>query len=274
MMRSLLVCDCLFPKFLMPTTPTGKKISQKPQAFEIKSADLPLVALVLKTSDMQALEQELLSQFGPLGSSSDFFNDDALLIDCAQLDPNSPLPDLPRLLAVLRQCKLVAVAIRHAAAATVSEALALGLVQAQEIYVAAPSMSVPPPAPAPAKQVDIPVALPVPTLVIDKPVRSGQKVYARGGDLIILSMVNRGAEVVADGNIHVYAALRGKAMAGAKGNTTARIFALAMEAELVSVAGVYRTTEKPFGSDILGKAAQVRLSDDGQEKLLIEPFKL
>ena len=109
-------------------------------------------------------------------------------------------------------------------------------------------------------------------MVIDKPIRSGQKIYAKGGDLILLSMVNRGAEVVADGNIHVYAALRGKAMAGAKGNTKARIFALAMEAELVSVAGIYRTAEKPFGSDVLGKPAQIRLSDDNQEKLLIEPL--
>ena len=258
----------------MSTTPTGKKSSQKPQAFEIKSADLPLVALVLKTSDMQALEQELLAQFGPLGSSPDFFNDDALVIDCVQLDLHSVLPDLSRLLAVLRQCKLVAVAIRNAAPASMSQALALGLVQAQEIYVAPTPRSAPVVAPPVPKQVEIPVPLPAPTMVIDKPVRSGQKVYARGGDLIILSMVNRGAEVVADGNIHVYAALRGKAMAGAKGDTTARIFALAMEAELVSVAGVYRTTEKPFGNDILGKAAQVRLSDDGQEKLLIEPFKL
>jgi septum site-determining protein MinC len=63
-------------------------------------------------------------------------------------------------------------------------------------------------------------------------------------------------------------------MAGAKGNTKARIFSLAMEAELVSIAGVYRTAEKPFSSDVLGKATQVRLSDDGLEKLLIEPLKL
>ena len=63
-------------------------------------------------------------------------------------------------------------------------------------------------------------------------------------------------------------------MAGAKGNTKARIFALAMEAELVSIAGVYRTAEKSFASDVLGKATQVRLSDDGQEKLLMEPLKL
>jgi septum site-determining protein MinC len=114
----------------------------------------------------------------------------------------------------------------------------------------------------------------VPTLVVSKPLRSGQKVYARGGDLVVLAMVNRGAEVIADGNIHVYAPLRGKAMAGARGNTTARIFSLCLEPELVSIAGIYRTTEQELAREVLGQPAQVRLSDDGKEKLIIEPLKL
>jgi septum site-determining protein MinC len=108
------------------------------------------------------------------------------------------------------------------------------------------------------------------TMVIDRPLRSGQKVYARGADLVVLAMVNQGAEVVADGNIHVYAPLRGKAMAGARGNTDARIFSLCMEPELISIAGIYRTSENPLPVDIQGKAAQVRLSSDGLEKLIIE----
>jgi septum site-determining protein MinC len=110
-------------------------------------------------------------------------------------------------------------------------------------------------------------------MVITKPLRSGQKIYARGGDLVVLAMVNRGAEVIADGNIHVYAPLRGKAMAGARGNTGARIFSLCLEPELVSIAGIYRTTEKELAGDVLGKPAQVRLSDDGSEKLIIEALK-
>jgi septum site-determining protein MinC len=110
-------------------------------------------------------------------------------------------------------------------------------------------------------------------MVITKPLRSGQKIYARGGDLVVLAMVNRGAEVIADGNIHVYAPLRGKAMAGARGNTAARIFSLCLEPELVSIAGIYRTTEKELAGDVLGKPAQVRLSDDGSEKLIIEALK-
>jgi septum site-determining protein MinC len=112
------------------------------------------------------------------------------------------------------------------------------------------------------------------TMVIDKPIRSGQKIYARGADLVVLAMVNQGAELVADGNIHVYAPLRGKAMAGARGNATARIFSLCLEPELISIAGVYRTSENPLPADVAGKPAQVRLvSEDGQDKLLIEPLK-
>ncbi len=257
----------------MPNASPGKSQHQKPTAFEIKSADLPLVALVLKSNDVQELESELRAQFGPLSNSPDFFSDDALLIDYGQLNPEAGLPDLSRLIAVLRECKLIAVAVRNAPPDSVLEAKRLGLIEAHELYVAAPQAK--PQVAAPASiQKEIAVPAPVSTMVIDKPIRSGQKIYAKGCDLIVLSMVNRGAEVVADGNIHVYAALRGKAMAGAKGNTKARIFALAMEAELVSIAGVYRTAEKPFASDVLGKATQVRLSDDGQEKLLMEPLKL
>jgi len=151
------------------------------------------------------------------------------------------------------------------AAPAASVAAAVPLPAPRTGPVAAP---VAPQAPAPSRE-----AAPVPTMVITKPLRSGQKIYARGGDLVVLAMVNRGAEVIADGNIHVYAPLRGKAMAGARGNTGARIFSLCLEPELVSIAGIYRTTEKELAGDVLGKPAQVRLSDDGSEKLIIEALK-
>jgi septum site-determining protein MinC len=109
-----------------------------------------------------------------------------------------------------------------------------------------------------------------PTMVIDRPLRSGQRVYARGGDLVVLGVVSHGAEVIADGNIHVYGPLRGRAIAGANGDIDARIFAVAMEPELISIAGTYRTTDKPLADDVRGKPAQARL--DG-EKMLIEPLK-
>lgn len=109
-----------------------------------------------------------------------------------------------------------------------------------------------------------------PTRVIDRPLRSGQRVYARGGDLVVLGLVSHGAEVIADGNIHIYGPLRGRAIAGANGDAAARIFAAAMEPELISIAGTYRTTDKPLAADVLGKPAQVRLDGD---RMLIEPLK-
>jgi septum site-determining protein MinC len=119
-----------------------------------------------------------------------------------------------------------------------------------------------------------PVLTPAPgALVIDKPLRSGQQIYARGRDLVVMAMVNPGAEVIADGHIHVYAPLRGKAIAGARGDADARIFALSMAPELISIAGIYRTSEVPLPESIQGKAAQVRLvpGPDG-DKLTIDPI--
>lgn len=108
------------------------------------------------------------------------------------------------------------------------------------------------------------------TVIIDKPLRSGQQVYARGADLIVLAVVSFGAEVIADGSIHVYAPLRGRAIAGAQGDTQARIFAACMEPQLVSIAGTWRTTEAGLPPEVAGKPAQVRLDGD---KLLFEPLK-
>jgi septum site-determining protein MinC len=106
--------------------------------------------------------------------------------------------------------------------------------------------------------------------VIDRPLRSGQQVYARNADLVVLAAVNFGAEILADGHIHVYAPLRGRAIAGAKGNAAARIFSTCMEPQLIAIAGVYRTTETALPEDVQGKAAQVRLDGD---TLVVEPLQ-
>ena len=98
--------------------------------------------------------------------------------------------------------------------------------------------------------------------------------YAKGRDLVVLAMVNAGAEVIADGHIHVYAPLRGKAIAGARGFTGARIFAQNMDPELISIAGVYRTSESPLPPDVRGRAAQVALQSTAQgDKLVITPLQ-
>jgi septum site-determining protein MinC len=99
-------------------------------------------------------------------------------------------------------------------------------------------------------------------MIIDTPVRAGQRIYAQGCDLIVTAAVNNGAELIADGSIHVYAPLRGRALAGASGNADARIFALSMEAELVSIAGIYRTFENGLPEGLAQSPAQVRLSGD------------
>jgi septum site-determining protein MinC len=272
-------------------TSAVKPKKQAPESFKIKSAHLQTVALMIKTADWHALAADLSAKFGPLGETPDFFERDALILDFSNLDANLPVQDFAPLLKVLKACRLVPVAVRGANAAWIEAARACGLVEAQ--------MDVPRTSPATAAAA-VPtlteIASPevviqevaqkvsresVPegagagaaTMVVDKPLRSGQKIYARGADLVILAMVNQGAEVVADGNIHVYAPLRGKAMAGASGNVHARIFSTCLEPELISIAGIYRTSEKPLADDVRGKAAQVRLSNDGQDKLLIEALK-
>ena len=116
---------------------------------------------------------------------------------------------------------------------------------------------VPVPAPAPTAP-----SAPAQALIIDTPVRAGQRIYARGTDLIITAVVNNGAEIIADGSIHVYAPLHGRALAGASGNAGARIFALQLEPELVSIAGVYRTFDEGVPADMARTPVQIRLVGD------------
>jgi septum site-determining protein MinC len=104
------------------------------------------------------------------------------------------------------------------------------------------------------------------TKVIHQPVRSGQKVYAQGGDLIVLAPVNTGAEILADGHIHVYGTLRGRALAGVQGNESARIFCHDLQADLVAIAGFYIINDD-LPADKRNTAVQIFLD---QERLRIE----
>ena len=108
------------------------------------------------------------------------------------------------------------------------------------------------------------------TVVVDRPIRTGQQVYAENADLIVLALVSEGAEIIADGNIHVYGPLRGRALAGAAGNKQARIFAQSMQAELVSVAGIYRVFDQNLPPHLHHKAVQIHLQDD---RLVIAPIQ-
>ena len=244
-------------------------------SFEIKSAQLPLVALLVKTTDWDLLAQELNQQYGPLGDSPDFFENDGLVLDFSQLASNKKIDDLTPLLQALRSCRLVPVAVRGANTACTAQALSLGLVEAPAEQTRTRQQS----APAQPEQVNEvvrevvhevvrEVAVPGPaTLVIHKPLRSGQKIYARGADLVVLAMVNQGAEVVADGNIHVYGPLRGRALAGASGNKEAHIFCESLEADLIAIAGYYMTKDQIKIPKIKEPMIHIYLKDD---KLQIE----
>jgi septum site-determining protein MinC len=307
-----------------------------PAIFDLKSASLSLVALVLKTTDLPALTDEMARRYG---ATPELFNHDPVVIDLSQLgEDSSGIPDFEGLVSLLRGQRLHPVGVRGGNPAQMEAALAAGLAETPDAgpsnataraerrdaaasstvsstmsapgstpgaqagasapsdaaagpsaRAASASSSAEPSAPAapvtPADAAVMPGADTAPpevlphvtlpavmasTVIVDRPLRSGQQVYARGGDLIVLAAVNFGAEVIADGNIHVYAPLRGKAIAGAKGNVNARIFTTCMEPELVAIAGTYRTTENPLPAEVVGKPAQIRL--DG-ERLVFEALE-
>jgi septum site-determining protein MinC len=257
--------------------PVASLAGRAPATFEIKSANLPLVALLLKSADLQRLGEELQGRFGEL---PDFFDHDPLVIDLAALREDNATLDFAALLQLLKRYRVMPVAAKGGSEQQMKAALAAGLPAANDARPVIPAEAgiqsshqdpeSPGSPPARGRQE---VAVPTSALVIDKPLRSGQQVYARGRDLVVLSMVNPGAEVIADGHIHVYAPLRGKAMAGARGNADARILTLCLEAELLSIAGVYRTSEVPLAEELLGKPAQVRLAGGADAgKLVMEPL--
>ena len=239
-----------------------------PTTFEIKSANFPLVALLLKSTDLAALAREMTQRFGDI---PDFFDQDALVIDLSPLQSPGAAADVdfPALVALLGSYRLVPIAVKGGNPAQMAAARYAGLVPGNDAHLLTPR-----PAAASAEQPQEPQepqvhTAPLGALIIDKPLRSGQQLYARGRDLVVLAMVNAGAEVIADGHIHVYAPLRGRAIAGARGNTEARIFALALEAELLSIAGIYRTSENPLPPEVAGRPTQVRLVNDQEGEKLI-----
>ena len=235
--------------------------------FDIKSASIDLLALILKTDDLDALSTALEQRFGKAGKAG---APEAFVVDIEALPSPSTL-DLGRLLALLQDHGIKAVGLRHPDAAVASLAAAQNLMHIVESPRSAQATqpATEPPAETPRAPVET-TAAPVvqtvvstaPTMVIDRPVRAGQQIYAKGANLVVLAMVSAGAEIIADGDIHVYAPLRGRALAGARGNTAARIYVRGMEAELVSIAGVYRTLEQALPDSIKGKPTQIFLENE------------
>lgn len=227
-------------------------MSQAANLFDIKSASLDLLAILLRSGDCTALAAALEARFG---NKADASQSEAFLLDLEAIEQPTTL-DLARIRQLFQAKGIAIIALRHRDHAVAALARQHGLAF---ISSNSPRQSEQP-VEAPAAEA-APV-LPAATLVIDRPVRAGQQIYAKGGDLVVLAMVNVGAELIADGSIHVYAPLRGRALAGARGNTQARIFVQSMEAELVSIAGVYRTIEQALPDSIQGKPAQIYLENE------------
>ena len=236
---------------------------------DLKSAQLSVVAMVLKTVDVASVAAELVAR---RADDPEFFDNDPVLIDLSAVQAEEQPIDFAALVQTLRSHRTQPVAVRGGSAAQMAAAHAAGLIAAPDMPAtrAQPREVIREVVREVQVPVEVAVSAPAPgALVVDKPLRSGQQVYARGSDLVVLAMVSFGAEVIADGNIHVYAPLRGRAIAGARGDTSARIFSTCLEPQLVSVAGIYRTTETELPDNVRGKPAQVRLEG---EKLLIEPL--
>lgn len=168
---------------------------------------------------------------------------------------------------ILRRHTLSLVGVQNALPAQLEAAAAVGLASfapnSTQPRRPPPSQSAPaelPPEPPPAPAVAA-ATVSGKTRLVTQPVRSGTQIYARGGDLVVLAPVSPGAEIVADGNIHVYGALRGRALAGASGDSQARIFCTRLEAELVSIAGRYLVSEQ-LPADQQQQAVQIALVDD------------
>jgi len=226
-----------------------------------------LISVVLMTTDLDLLAHELDQRARVMPG---LFDDEPIAIDLSCVREVEGAVDLVELIALFRRHRMVPVAVRGGSAGQMAAALAAGLVEAPEGARPTRELSLVPPVTLTESIVEVQVPALSPML-IERPLRSGQQVYARDRDLVVLSLVSYGAEVIADGNIHVYAPLRGRAIAGAKGNKEARIFTTAMEAQLLAIAGVYRTTDVALPAEVIGHAAMVRLAGNS---LLVEPILL
>ena len=252
-------------------------------AFEVKGTIAPVTVLCLRTVDLERIDREMriLVERAP-----QLFANAPIVIDLADVATPDALP-LAELVALTRANKLVPVGIAHLAADQIGRAAEVGLAvmqlgfgrsrmaRAQSNPVMPPQPvhhEVEPEAPKVVKSADpgantpvvanptsepaAPVAATTMTMTVRQPVRGGQVVYAKGGDLVVVAPVNCGAQVIADGHLHVYGPLRGRALAGAHGQGDARVFCQSLEAELVSIAGEFMSADD-IPQKLRGKPAQV-----------------
>lgn len=239
---------------------------------ELKFGQVGIANLRLKSLDDAGLAQELKTK---LETAPQLFRRAPVVLDLSHLPQ---LPDIERvreLLQTIRASGMLPVGLAYGTSENEALAASLDLPLFAKFRAAyengngATAAAAAPPAPeAPARATPPPPSAASRGAVSQlqsQPVRSGQQVYARGTDLVITAVVGHGAEVIADGSVHVYAALRGKAIAGAQGDASARIYCQDFQAELVSIAGHYRVFED-IPADLRGKPVQVWLEG---EKLLL-----
>jgi septum site-determining protein MinC len=233
------------------------------EPFRLRGANFNLLVLRLLDVRPEVIVPAIADQFR---RAPGFLRFAPIVIGLDDLGMAPQEVDFVRLVAELRAIEIVPIGTSGGSPEMKSVAQAAGLPplrvaggsKEEELPQAAPA-----PAPAaipipPASAEPLPAGTTRPTMVIDTPVRAGQRIWAQGADLIITGTVNAGAEVIADGNLHVYGALRGRAIAGGADNTDARVFALHFDPELVSIAGYYAVREGLMDAPI-GKPVQVRL---------------
>ena len=245
-----------------PTSEIANKVEVGP-AVELKGSVFTLPILRFKRSDPAGIQQALEAR---LCQSQSFFENAPVVLDLELLEAGESL-DFIELCKLLRSLQLVPVGVRQASEEHQKPAVEAGLALLKGGAIQEPAASE-----SKDKQtgeVIKHVQVPAKACIIEQPVRSGQQIYAQGGDLIVLAQVNAGAEVIADGNIHIYAPLRGRALAGVLGDTSARIIAQSMEAELVSIAGHYQIFEEQPSADVFGKPAQAFLKE---MKMVLAPL--
>lgn len=210
-------------------------------AIEIKGRMLTVTVLRIHTASVQAVLDELQQRVSRAG---------ALLRELPLVLELMTEVALAELVAALRQAGFAPVAISNSSPVTPQEVQAVGLPCITLSAGGYREKSQPAPQPAAVPEPEPAAATPAAPAnrittakIVTEPVRSGQRIYAQGRDMVVLAQVSAGAEVIADGSIHIYAPLRGRALAGARGDATARVFCQHFAAELVAVAGCYRLIE-------------------------------
>lgn len=224
------------------------------QPLVFKGNAYTLTTLQLLSLDLDRIQDALKDK---IAQAPKFFEYIPVVLDLQKLTMDPSEYKLSDLLSCLRSHKLIPVGVRGAHALIQEQAKEQGLACLSDTKVMETTQT----KAAPKAQVKPQAVASTATKIITQPVRSGQQIYAQGGDLIVLSTVSHGAEILADGNIHVYAPLRGRALAGVMGDTNTYIFCQCLEAELISVAGQYRISEQLKETSSWEKSAQISLSE-------------